>query len=31
MRLPSPQWTPLLDAVQELRDEKNILFYSFTS
>jgi hypothetical protein len=29
MRLPSPQWTPLLDTVEELRDEKNILFYSF--
>lgn len=29
MRLPSPQWTPLLDTVGKLRDEKNILFYSF--
>ncbi|MDI6858516.1 MAG: DUF4012 domain-containing protein [Dehalococcoidia bacterium] len=28
MRLPSDRWTPLLDALEELRDEKEVLFYS---
>lgn len=28
MRLPSDRWTPLLDTLEELRDEKEILFYS---
>ena len=27
--LPSSQWSPLLDAAEELRDEKTALFYSF--
>ncbi|MGA2286182.1 MAG: DUF4012 domain-containing protein [Dehalococcoidia bacterium] len=29
MSLPSSQWSPLLDAVQKLRDSKTALFYSF--
>ena len=29
MHLSSPQWTPLLDTMGELRDEKNVLLYSF--
>ncbi len=29
MHLSSSQWTPLLDSVQDLREEKDVLFYSF--
>ena len=29
MSLPSSQWSPLLDTVQDLRDSKTALFYSF--
>ena len=29
MCLSSPQWTPLLDTMGELRDDKNVLLYSF--
>lgn len=28
MRLPSDRWTPLLDTLEELRDEREVLFYS---
>jgi hypothetical protein len=28
MRLPSDQWTPLLETLEDLRDEKEVLFYS---
>ena len=29
MHLPSSQWTPLLDAMDGLREKKDVLFYSF--
>jgi len=29
MRLSPPQWTPLLDTMGDLRDEKDVLLYSF--